>query len=191
MTKEEFRSMARAERARHTKEELAAMSAAALTRLYATEAWKSAASVWTYVSVKDEVDTRSLIARALAEGKRVAVPRVTGTSLVFYEFTAFEALQEGYHQLPEPPADGRRAFDPEALVILPGLAFSEEMDRIGYGGGFYDRFLAAHGTMKTAAPAYDFSVFPTLPAEKTDHKTDLIVTDRRMIRSAPEQGGII
>ncbi len=177
MTKDEFRSMARAERARHTKEELAAMSAAALTRLYATEAWKSAASVWTYVSVKDEVDTRSLIARALAEGKRVAVPRVTGTSLVFYEFTAFEALQEGYHQLPEPPADGRRAFDPEALVILPGLAFSEEMDRIGYGGGFYDRFLAAEPGHSLVALCYDFQMLDHLEVEDHDIPVDVVITD--------------
>ena len=169
--------MARAQRARHTKEELAAMSAAALTRLYATEAWKSAASVWTYVSVKDEVDTRSLIARALAEGKRVAVPRVTGTSLVFYEFTASEALQEGYHQLPEPPADGRRAFDPEALVILPGLAFSEEMDRIGYGGGFYDRFLAFYpGDKIGLAYTMQLSNNP-LPVGATDVPVDMIVSD--------------
>jgi len=110
-----------------------------------TQAYRRAGTLLTFVSTTEEVDTHELIRGALAQGKRVAVPRcVDGTrDMDFYRIGSLEELVPRTFGVLEPQADKtRRVTDFRgSLCILPGLVFDREGYRLGYGGGYYDRFL--------------------------------------------------
>lgn len=109
--------------------------------------WEAAPIVLAYLSVREEVDTRALVASALAAGKRVAVPRVVGPRrLAWYEVGLGEAFERSRMGIDEPYERPERLVDVDALgadtlALVPGLAFDARGYRLGYGGGFYDAFL--------------------------------------------------
>ncbi|MEE8826579.1 MAG: 5-formyltetrahydrofolate cyclo-ligase [Eubacteriales bacterium] len=149
-------------------------------RLMQTEEWKKAESVYIYISLPGEVDTSTLVTSAWEEGKTVACPRVEGDDLVFCQIRSYDDLKEGYFHVREPqgiPAED----DPSALVVMPGVAFDVKKHRIGYGRGFYDRWLAAHPGHPTAALSFDFALEASVPAEETDIVPDMLITDRGII----------
>ena len=85
------------------------------------------------------------------------------------------AVSLGYCGIPEPVADEPEADDPNALVLMPGLAFDPEGNRMGYGGGFYDRFLAAEPEHPTLALCYGFQMLPRLETEAHDIPVDQVI----------------
>ena len=84
-------------------------------------------------------------------------------------------MEKGYAGIPEPVADGPVADDPTALVLMPGLAFDHEGHRIGYGGGFYDKFLAQEPNHPTLALCYDFQMMEHLDTEEFDIPVDCVL----------------
>ena len=153
--------------------------------LKALDVWKRADKLCIYVSMPKEVETRGLIRSALREGKQVFVPKISDQEMLFYRIGDLSQLHRGYRGIMEPGTDGM----PDAgggLMILPGTAFDVSGGRLGYGGGFYDRYLAKHPDYMTVALSYDFAVFQKIPAESFDRKADMIVTDRRIIRIIKE-----
>ena len=84
-------------------------------------------------------------------------------------------MENGYSNIPEPIDDGPVARDETALVLMPGLAFDPQGHRIGYGGGFYDKFLSREPGHPTVALCYDFQVFPQLDTEEFDIPVDLVL----------------
>lgn len=84
-------------------------------------------------------------------------------------------VEKGYAGIPEPVADTPVADDPTALVLMPGLAFTKNGDRMGYGGGFYDRFLADEPNHPTLALCYAFQMVEQLPTEEYDIPVDLVL----------------
>ena len=116
-----------------------------------------------------------MLERALAEGKRVAVPKVYGEEMRFIWMTDLSQVDKGYSGIPEPVADGPVADDPHALVLMPGLAFDPQGHRIGYGGGFYDRFLAQEPEHPTVALCYEFQMLEKLETEDFDIPVDLVL----------------
>lgn len=146
-------------------------------RLFETEAYRRSGSLYAYLSFNQEVRTAPIIERAWADGKRVAVPKVVGRDMVFIWLESFDQLKEGYFGIPESIEDGPVADDPAALVLMPGLAFDREGRRVGYGGGFYDRFLARERGHPTLALCFDFQMVDSLEAEAHDVAVDQVVTD--------------
>ena len=146
-------------------------------RLFSTEQYRRARSLYAYLSFNQEVRTDPIIERAWADGKRVAVPKVTGDDMAFIWIDGFDALAAGYRGIPEPIGDGPVADDPRALVLMPGLAFDPDGHRVGYGGGFYDRFLAKEPDHPLVALCYDFQLFDHLDVESHDVPVDLVITD--------------
>ena len=155
---------------------------AILEKVLGLEAYRRAKLVHTYVSSKEnEVDTRALICTCLAQGKRVAVPVVMpGTK------TLAHALIDGLDQLVVGPW-GLAQPDPAAatwlpaearidLVVVPGLAFDRRGHRIGWGGGYYDRFLAQVQTVKIGL-CYDALVLDCIPGEPHDVPVDMVVAE--------------
>ncbi len=155
---------------------------AILDRVLGLEAYRRAKLVHTYVSSKEnEVDTRALIGTCLAQGKRVAVPVVMpGTK------TLAHALIDGLDQLVVGPW-GLAQPDPAAavwlpaearidLVVVPGLAFDRRGHRIGWGGGYYDRFLAQVQTVKIGL-CYDELVLDCIPGEPHDVPVNIVVAE--------------
>lgn len=141
---------------------------------------KSAIPVYCYISVRKETDTLRFIETLWARDMLVAVPRVEGKHIRFYRIEKKEDLIPGCMGIPEPSGMCIPLHCPEAPVITPGLAFTREGERIGYGGGFYDRFFEAEPKHRRIALAYDFQILPELPVEPLDKKVDVIVTENRV-----------
>jgi len=122
-----------------------------------------------------------MIRQALAAGKRVVLPKVKGKELALFEIKKFDTdVSAGAWGIPEPREQSPAALESVDLIIVPGLAFDERGNRLGYGAGFYDKLLAAF-TKTTAALAYEAQVVPEVPAAKHDVPIQKIVTEKRII----------
>ena len=147
-----------------------------LTRqLFAHPAYLRARSVYGYLNYNQEVSTGALLRRAQADGKRVAVSKILDGEMRFIWLDDLSQVAPGYRGIPEPIADEPEADDPDALVLTPGLAFTERGQRLGYGGGFYDRFLKKQ-RHPTIALCYAFQLVPALPSEAHDIPVDFVLT---------------
>ena len=175
MDKKELRRQIRDLKRAMTEEEIN-RSSARLGELFAdSEQYKAARSIYGYLPYNQEVRTIPMLERALAEGKRVAVPKVIGDVMRFIWITDLTQVEKGYAGIPEPVDDGPVADDPSALVLMPGLAFDPQGHRIGYGGGFYDRFLTQEPTHPTVALCYAFQMFDSLETEEFDIPVDCVL----------------
>lgn len=123
---------------------------AILRRLEKTREWRRAKLVLTYVSTPIEVDTRQLIEKCWAEGKRVAVPRCVDDTrrMYFYEITSWDQLESHTFGVlePIPSICSKVTRFGNAICIVPGLTFDKDGYRLGYGKGYYDRFLSTYCT---------------------------------------------
>lgn len=161
----------------------AALDARILERLAGFDLYADAGLVLAYVSYGNEVDTRAVIESALASGKRVAVPRVLPHKhkMDFYEIDGMGDLEEGFKGILEPRRGVSSPLGTVDLLgsvcLVPGLVFDAEGHRIGYGGGYFDRFLQFYPGDKIAlARSAQVSSNP-LPTESCDVPVDFIVTD--------------
>ena len=144
-------------------------------------AFKNSERILAYVDYNHEVMTRFIIEEAWKAGKEVAVPKVVGKDMIFYKFLDFSQLEEGYFGIPE-PARGETVdwADPKTAIIMPGVAFDRQNHRVGYGGGFYDRFLEKHTEIQRVAVAFDFQMVEEVPTEPTDICPHIIVTEKEI-----------
>ena len=176
MSKRDIRLEVLEKRARMSPEERASKSRAIGDRLMKTGLWADAKTVFLYMSLPGEVETDRLIAEAWSQGKQVAVPKVTEEGLVFSKLDSFEELSEGSFHVRE-PREIREISDGRALVIMPGVAFDIKCNRIGYGKGFYDRYLFEHRGHPAVALSFDFAVYSKIPSSPHDIKPGLIITE--------------
>ena len=159
-----------------TREEIESASERLTEKFLQTEFYRDCRSIYAYLSYNQEVRTDALIRRAIQDGKRVAVPKVYGeTDMRFLWLDDPARIAPGAYGIPEPVDDGPEADDPAALVLMPGLAFDPQGHRLGYGGGFYDRFLAAE-PHPTIALCYAFQLLPQLETEAHDIPVDAVLS---------------
>lgn len=128
---------------------------------------------FVYLSVRTEADTAALIRALLSRGKGVCVPRVVGDKLLSAPFT--KVLVAGAYGIPQPAAGEELTC---ATAFVPLLAADEEGNRLGYGGGFYDRYFAAHPEVLRVGLAYEGQLCPRLPHTEGDMPLDALVTER-------------
>ena len=140
-----------------------------------TKQYAQARTIYGYLPYNQEVRTVPILEQALRDGKRVAVPKVYGDEMRFIYIEDFEGLNPSDMGIPEPVFDTPVADDPTALVIMPGLAFDPQGHRIGYGGGFYDKFLASEPSHPTIALCYDFQMFSDLDTDTFDVPVDMVL----------------
>jgi 5-formyltetrahydrofolate cyclo-ligase len=154
-------------------------------RLFELDEIKHAKTVFFFASFRSEVETSGMIRRSLKEGKTVVLPRVEGTAIGLYRITGPGELIPGCMKIPEPSVltdDRKVRINDVDAIIVPGAAFDRSGNRIGYGGGFYDRLLAQlQKPVPVIAPAYEEQVIDVVPADSHDKKVSIIVTDRRVI----------
>ena len=175
MNKSELRSMIRAKKRAMTEEMIVQKSEALALQFYETEEYRNAKSIYGYLPYNQEVRTVPMLERALRDGKRVAVPKCYGDEMRFLWMEDLSQVEKGYAGIPEPIADEPVADDKTALVLMPGLAFDREGHRIGYGGGFYDKFLAQETGHPTLALCYDFQMQEQLDTEEFDIPVDRVL----------------
>ncbi|MCM1525172.1 MAG: 5-formyltetrahydrofolate cyclo-ligase [Ruminococcus sp.] len=151
-------------------------------RIISSSAYRSSPIVLTYVSTEIEVDTLALIKKALEDKKRVAVPRcITDTrDMDFYFIKSADELEKGTFGVMEPvPEKCIKAYAFEtALCIIPGLAFDMKGYRLGYGKGYYDRFLSAHPKLVKMGLCYCSCTLNELIHGRYDIASDMLVTEK-------------
>lgn len=142
--------------------------------------------VFVYLDFRNEVQTRSIIKHLKDIGVKVYVSKMCmkERSMTLYEFESFDRLVTNNYGIAEPDETHKRLDDISILTssIIPGVAFDESMYRMGYGGGFYDRFLkAAPENMKRIALAFEIQIVKTTHPAEHDEKMDLILTEKRTL----------
>ena len=175
MDKKQLRRMIRERKRAMTEAEIQSRSEALAQLLYASEAYRNAKTIYGYLPYNQEVRTVPMLEQALRDGKRVAVPKVFGDEMKFLYLQDLTQVAKGYAGIPEPIADEPVAEDKTALVLMPGPAFDPQGHRIGYGGGFYDKFLAAEPNHPTLALCYEFQLLPKLETEEHDIPVDVVL----------------
>ena len=175
MNKQELRKAIREQKRAMSPEEIEGKSRVLTEKFLRSEAYRAAKTVYGYLPYNQEVRTVALLEQVLRDGKRVAVPKCYGDEMRFIYLTDLTAVEKGYAGIPEPIADGPIADDGTALVLMPGMAFDMAGHRIGYGGGFYDKFLAKEPNHPTLALCYDFQVLPHLDTEEFDIPVDTVI----------------
>jgi len=155
-------------------------------RMLSLDEFRNASIIFFFASFRTEVDTTEMIKTSLTSGKRVLLPKVDKDrhELLLYEIRDFSELAPGYMGIPEPTFQGRQMSINDAdIVIIPGAGFDASGNRIGYGGGYYDRLLSGlQKDIPVIAPAYEEQIEDCIPSEPHDIRVQMIVTDRRVIR---------
>ena len=175
MNKCELRQLMKEKKRAMTPEQIEAASVR-LGELFAQcEPYQQAETIYFYLPYNQEVRTLPMIEKAFADGKRVAVPKVYGDVMRFIYIEDLSGIAKGSFGIPEPVADEPVANDPKALILMPGLAFDREGHRIGYGGGYYDKYLNAQPGHPTVALCYAFQMQSHLETEEFDIPVDLVL----------------
>ena len=176
MNKKEMRAIIRAKKRAMTESQIVSASARLGEKFRASELYRKAQTIYGYLPYTQEVRTVPMLEQAIRDGKRVAVPKCYGEEMRFLYISDFEKEgAPGYANIPEPIAAEPVADDKTALVLMPGLAFDPQGHRIGYGGGFYDRFLSAEPDHPTLALCYGFQMVEHLETEEFDIPVDMVL----------------
>ena len=175
MDKKELRDYIRKFKRAMTKEEIESKSEKLGELFLASDLYKQAKNIYGYLPYNQEVRTTAMLEQAQKDGKRIAVPKILGDTMIFVWLDDLTAVECGYSGIPEPIDLTPVADDPTALVLMPGMAFDPQGHRCGYGGGFYDKFLASEPGHPTLALCYDFQVLPHLDTEEFDIPVDCVL----------------
>ena len=175
MNKKELRAQIRAKKRAMTEAEIVEKSIRLGELFLASDAYKAAKTIYGYLPYNQEVRTVAMLEQAIRDGKRVAVPKCYGDEMRFIFMDDLSKVEKGYAGIPEPVADEPIADDETALVLMPGMAFDPQGHRIGYGGGFYDKFLAKEPNHPTLALCYDFQMVEHLETEEFDIPVDTVL----------------
>ena len=168
-----------------TEEEVAAGSRAVVRRLIRLDAIRGASTVMVYLAFGSEVVADDLIRWGWSEGKRIAVPRCdpADRELIACRIEGFDELERGHYGIREPKGDRLRPVPPDQIdaVVVPAVAFDRQGNRLGYGGGYYDRFLPAALRAARVGAAFACQIAAEIPVGRHDIPMDCIVTDREVI----------
>ena len=139
-------------------------------------------TILCYASYQSEVSTDKLVRSFLLAGKQVFLPRVNGEEMEFYRIENVQDLVAGYKGIPEPSNACMVTYVPDmtskAVMIMPGCAFSRDGFRIGYGKGYYDRFLAKCDIMNRIALCFSVQIMESIPNDAHDKKASVIVSEK-------------
>lgn len=175
MTKSELRDRIRSQKLAMTDAEIRQKSQTLAALFFETEYYCNAKTIYGYIGFNQEVRTLPILEQAIRDGKQVAIAKCYGKEMVFIRMDDLSLIQKRSFGLPEPIADSPVAEDKTALVLMPGLAFDSRGHRIGYGGGYYDRFLSQESQHPTVALCFDFQVLEHLQTEEFDIPVDLVL----------------
>lgn len=146
--------------------------------------YQAARTIMFFASFRSEVETGTMIDAALKAGKRVVLPKVQGKELALFEIRDFgRDVAPGAWGIPEPGTSLPVSIRDIDLVVIPGAAFDDHGNRIGYGAGFYDKLLPAFKGA-TIALAFEQQVVARVPADPHDVPIQKIVTEKRVIETS-------
>ena len=169
-----------------TKEDILSKSHEIMGSIVSAYDFLRAQHVLVYASYGSEVNTSGIMAYAFLLRKRDYCPRVTGEGeMEFYEIHSLDDLRPGYKGIPEPVKENdvpyRQVNGENTIMLMPGVCFDERGHRIGYGKGFYDRYLSGKKNIIKMALAYDNQIAEAIPAEAEDVSYDFLVTELQTV----------
>lgn len=181
MEKDILRKKYICKRQQYALKEVSLMSQVILDKLIKTKEYKDAKSIFTYVSVKNEVDTIFLILKALEDNKKVAVPKTYKKGkMEFFYINSLDNLKISNFGLLEPTQANHLAIpDHTTLIIVPGLVFDYSCNRIGFGAGYYDQYLQKYLEIPKIGLAFDEQIIDLIPIDEHDIPLDSIMTDKK------------
>lgn len=186
MKKKEIRQEVFGKRQEMSEEEIKALSQRVFfnVREYLSGMKKERADLFAYFSCNHEVDTRDFLCEWLLEKRQAALPRVgsDGYSMEFYYINSLTDTEEGYKGIFEPKKSCMRVDDSKnsGIILVPGVGFDRWGNRVGYGKGFYDRYLAKHCFQKTIGIAFEFQMFDRIECEENDIRLDVVITEKQI-----------
>jgi len=168
-----------------TEENLTKYSKLITDKVLTLKQYQNAVTVLIYASYQKEVATYEIMTDALQSGKRVYCPKVLEPGhMEFYQITSLEEILPGYKNIPEPVSLVQPYTEEDladTLMIMPLVVFDNSKNRLGYGGGFYDRYLQRFSMIKTVALGFECQKYDRqLPWEETDRKPEVIITERNI-----------
>lgn len=182
-TKSEIRKRILEARGALTQDEVVAKSDAILQKVLKTPEYMEADNILLYADYNREVMTRGIFEDAMMRKKRVYFPKSDKftNAMTFYQTLSVKQLEKGYMGIPEPKENPQLCYkfnaNEDTLVIVPGVAFDMAGFRLGYGKGYYDKFLSNRRQLSTMALAFACQIVEELPSEPHDIKMDKIVTE--------------
>lgn len=145
--------------------------------------YKECTHICVYEAFRNEVNCKYIKTKALQDGKCVYLPVTdeTNKTMEFYQITEDTIYREGNYGIREPEINkNSKTLQDKALILMPGLVFDRNKHRLGYGGGYYDKYLALHKEHITVALCYNFQIVDELPCEEHDILPDYIVMESEM-----------
>lgn len=178
-------------RSKLTKKEIREKSNKIKEKLMGLEKFKEAQVIFSFISFGDEVDTHEIIKESLKLGKRVGVPVTIpeGRKLLVSELYDFDKeLELGYYDILAPKEEYIREIHPKEIdvVLVPGVVFTPAGYRIGYGGGYYDRFFSKNKDVYKIGLCFDMQIADEIPIDLYDIPVDIIITEDRIIDCSKE-----
>jgi 5-formyltetrahydrofolate cyclo-ligase len=146
------------------------------------EAYRTAQTIASYYSIGSEVKTQDIMQEIISDGKTLALPKVNGNALVFYNVKKFEDLEEGEFGIME-PKQNCSVVDKFDIILVPAVAMTRTGQRLGYGKGFYDRFLAGKN-ITSVALTYSKLVVKHIPKSNNDVPIHWVVTEDQVITAS-------
>lgn len=188
--KQSVRSKYLAYRDRLTKNERLSKSMKIWENLKKESSFKEADVVLVYLDYRSEVMTTGLVEELLLSegGKRVFAPRVEGLDVQFYEIYSLTDLRPGYQGIREPEVNEEKLFtkqladENKCVLLLPGSVYDRALGRMGYGKGFYDRFIHKFPNLTKAGLAFDCQIAKQVPVDENDKRVDMVVTETEVIK---------
>ena len=173
MEKKELRTLIKTLKKQHTKEQLEAQSEAIMTKLERHPNFMKAHKVMLYNALPDEVQTLAFLEKWHLK-KQIILPTVVGDDIIPVEYAKDTDFAVGDFNILEPQNEPYRGdFD---LIVVPGVAFDREGNRLGRGRGYYDRFLSQHLEVKRIGICFDFQLVDEVPAEPFDIRMDEVIS---------------
>jgi 5-formyltetrahydrofolate cyclo-ligase len=186
--KQSIRTEILKQREEQSEEDVQIKSSMILDRLIRTLEYQTAEEIFTFVSFGNEVDTYGIILNAFMLKKKVYAPKIMKKGIIeFYQVLSLEELEPSRLGILEPTSGILGEFRKGAsnqLMIVPGVAFDETCNRLGYGGGYYDRYFAKNLDCQVPriALCYELQMLQEVPTDEYDQKVDKIITEKREIK---------
>lgn len=182
MTKEQLRLRMKQLRSAMTQNQIEEKSNYIADRLFTMAPYSNADCVMTYLSAFHEPDTLRIIRHCFAAGKRIVVPisETQSHTLRLSYIDSLSCLKSGAYGILEPETEVPALPDAPDLILVPGVAFDRHGGRLGFGVGYYDRFLASCRAVKVGL-CYDFQLIDRIPCDTHDIPMDYILTEKECL----------
>ena len=187
MEKKAFRKKIISLRDQLLPEEIRAKSSLIAAALYNLQVYRDAGAVMFFITFGTEVDTRPMVEETIKRGKLALAPKALPETRELIPSRVLDwdsDLVPGAYNIPEPGEDTLRPVKPETidLLIVPGVAFDLKGNRLGYGGGYYDRFFPLlNKQTPLVALVFDLQILPEIPVDEWDRRVDIIISEKRVI----------